>query len=296
MFFSCGSPADLSLVRSVGINEALVSYFYLKKRKKHFVSLIEEMNSSGGMFMTDSGAFSFNQLVESPEATKEETWLAYLEEYVQFLHDYSDKIYVGANLDLDGLVGRDVVDKWNEKYFKPLEKKMNIVYVVQILREPGDINGMKRMQEYIDQHEYIGLNHAGKALSAKMWESIDKKKTRVHGFAWTSIPLLKSYPAFSVDSTTWLGGNRYGTSYRFDGKNFRVMDHKKKHYRKADYLLCERHGISMDKLINQDAKEVNRYNLIGWLGARELYLRSCRLKLKTGTVSSYDKTTRRYKK
>ena len=75
---------------------------------------------------------------ETPEAATEEYWLQYLESYVQWLWDHKDYVFVAANLDIDTIVGREVVDKWNEKYFKPLEEVMNIVYVAHKDKEYTD--------------------------------------------------------------------------------------------------------------------------------------------------------------
>jgi hypothetical protein len=256
MFFSSSSVKDTKLLYEFGLREILVSYHYISKSHDFYSEFLPKLHESGGLFMTDSGGFSFiasliskGELTE--ETSKEEYWLPYLHEYVGWLEANAQHIFVAANLDLDAIVGREVVDKWNEKYFKPLEKHMNIIYVAH-----RDIEK--------DYNDFTGL----------------------HGFAWTSIPMLKTNPLFSVDSTTWLGGVRYGTSYVYDGKNFRVNDYKKKYLRKGDRTLCREFGIDYDKLMKDDATALNSYNLIGWLGARKEYLKAANLKLKTPTVNT----------
>jgi hypothetical protein len=102
--------------------------------------------------------------------------------------------------------------------------------------------------------------------------------------------LLKSYPHFSVDSTTWLGGSKYGTSYVYDGKNAKTKDFKNKYIRKADKQLCEKIGISLDDLVAEKRSAVNRYNLEGWKGFRREYIRYANTKLWTEAPHYYDKS------
>ena len=294
MFFSASSMGDTKQLYDFGIREILVSYHYISKSFKFYQEFLPKLKKDGGLFMTDSGGFSFIASIDleaTPEANTEEYWLPYLERYVQWLYDNKDYIYVAANLDLDAIVGREVVDKWNEKYFKPLEKYMNITYVAHrdINKEYNDFNGMKRLRQYCKLYEYVGVSQEYKDYNTTVNSIVRMYKRRVHGFAWTSIPMLKSCPMFSVDSTTWLGGVRYGTSYNDDGKNFRVNDHKKKYIRKADKILCQRNGINHANLLAEKRKEINQYNLLGWLGARREYLRAANIKLQNKTVNFYSK-------
>jgi hypothetical protein len=294
MFFSSSSVKDTKLLYDFGIKEILVSFHYIQKGLAYYDELLVELKKNDGLFMTDSGGFSFIasiNLQETPEASTEKFWLPYLERYVAWLYEHRDYIYVAANLDLDAIVGREVVLEWNEKYFRPLEKYMNIVYVAHrdISKVYNDYDGLKQLKEYCSAYDYVGVSQEYKEYSSKVYTIAKNNGTRIHGFAWTSIPLLKANPFFSVDSTTWLGGVRYGTSYRYDGKNFVVNDHKKKYVRKVDKLLCLAYNINHKNLLAEKREEINRYNLIGWLGARSEYLRMAKVKLKNKVVAFYEK-------
>ena len=297
LFFSSSSVKDTELLYEFGIREILVSYHYIGKSPKFYDQFLIDLHKEGGLFMTDSGGFSFIQSInfeEHPEAYEEEYWLPYLESYVQWLYDHKEYIYVAANLDLDTIVGREVVRKWNKQYFEPLEEFMNIVYVAHTDRKGkyADDNGLKHLKEYCAKYKYVGVSQEYKKDFIKVYSIAKASKTRIHGFAWTSIPLLKSCPFFSVDSTTWLGGVRYGTSYRYDGKNFITFDHKKKHLRKVDKNLCKVWGISHKGLLDEKREWINKYNLVGWLGARKEYLCIARVKLTNKVVSFYDRRIR----
>lgn len=294
MFFSSSSVKDTELLFDFGIREILVSYHYIGKSFAFYDDFLIKLKGEGGLFMTDSGGFSFIAGInfeEHPEAYEEKYWLPYLERYVQWLYDHKDYIYVAANLDLDSIVGREVVARWNKKYFEPLEKYMNIVYVAHrdLEGKYSDKLGMKQLSDYCNKYKYVGVSQEYKDYYVKVNSIARKNNTRIHGFAWTALPLLKDCPMFSIDSTSWLGGVRYGTSYRYDGKNFVINDHKKKYKRKVDKGLCKKWGINHDDLLAEKREAINKYNLIGWLGMRQEYLRTADTKLKNKTVSTYDR-------
>lgn len=297
MFFSVASPADAKIVLDSGINELLVSYHYLRKRKKIFENeILPRIKDNGGLFMTDSGGFSFiSSMAQTAEMEESSYWSDYLEEYAQWLLDWKDYIFVAANLDLDNIVGREAVNQWNSEYFEPLEQYMNIVYVAH--RDELDIyddtQGFKRLKEYCKKYQYVGINKKWKENATKAYQIAKTTNTRIHGFAWTSIPMLKSQPHFSVDSSTWAGGARYGTTYYYDGKNFKVIDLKNKFRRKQmtkKYTMNQTGMVDFDSLLKKESnKAIHSLNLNGWKGARREYIRSANTKLKTKPISFYEK-------
>ena len=117
LFFSCGSPKNVREALDVGIKDTLVSYHYLRKNLRTFTDdLLPQIREEGGIYMTDSGAFS---IIHTQELTAEmfepDYWIPYIEEYVQWVYDNHKNIYVIANMDIDNIVGREAVDEWNEK-------------------------------------------------------------------------------------------------------------------------------------------------------------------------------------
>lgn len=297
LFFSASSVGDTKQLIEFGIREILVSYFYMRKSLKYYAETIPFIKKENGLFMTDSGAFSFmgkfkEGTKEYEDSHKEEFWLSYLEEYVEWLWKNKDNIYVAANLDLDVVVGRDVVRKWNKKYFEPLEKAgLQIVYVAHEDPSVGDPHAIEHFKEYCMKYKYVGINQRHKDYASRFYQIAKQHNVRVHGFAWTELRLCKTYPFFSNDSTTWLGGVRYGTTYDYDGKNFRTLDYKKKHLRKARRIKYENHAdISLkDVTLKEDRVSINRMNLLGWLGFRREYVKMANLKLHSKNVIEYER-------
>jgi hypothetical protein len=289
LFFSASSTGDTEQLLDFGIHEILVSYYYMRKSLPYYEKVLDELQKCGGLFMTDSGAFSFMGGVgaDISEMTSEKYWIPYLTEYVDWLRAHKDKIFCAANLDLDKLVGRDVVRRWNEEYFEPLEKEgLQIVYVAH--EDEGDPHAIKHFREYCKRYRYVGVNQTHKDYAAKFYQAAKEHNVRVHGFAWTELNILKHNPFFSVDSTTWLGGVRYGTTYDYDGKNFRTIDYKHKHIRKLRALKYKKIGVSLDDVLGEEKrKPVNRMNLLGWMGFRKEFLKMANLKLHNRTVAHY---------
>ena len=291
LFFSASSTGDFTQLYDFGIREILVSFFYIKKNISFYDKMLPEMKSQGGIFMTDSGAFSFlgkfrSGTMDYNNAQQEDFWIPYLEEYVKWIRAHKEYIFSAANLDIDRIVGRDVVRKWNKKYFEPLEKEgINIVYVAH--EDEGDPHAIQHFKEYCAKYNYVGVNQRHKDFASQFYQIAKMHNVRVHGFAWTEINLLKHYPFFSADSVTWLGGVRFGTTYDYDGKNFRTIDYTKKFIRKVRRIKYEKADISYEGIKREERKNINKMNLLGWLGFRKEFLKMANLKLHNKTVDKY---------
>ena len=271
-----------------------MSYFYIKKSLSYWDRMLPKWKEEGGIFMTDSGAFSFMGMFHegTPEYDKmstEEFWLPYLEEYVAWLRAHKDYIFCAANLDIDKLVGYAIVDKWNKHYFEPLEREtgIQIVYVAHEIEH--DRQFIRRFKEYCQKYHYVGANQTHKKKSGQIFQMVQQYHVRVHGFAWTDLPLLRKHPFFSVDSVTWLGGMRFGITYDFDGKNFRSIESKKKYIRKVRKVRYQEEGLDVEGINNENRIAINQMNLLGWMGFRSEYLKVANLKLHNRPVSYYER-------
>ena len=294
LYFSASSTGDFQQLYDFGIREILVSYFYIQKNLSYYDKMLPLLKKDGGIFMTDSGAFSFMGKFpegsdEYEEAQHEEFWIPYLESYTKWIREHKEYIFSVANLDLDTIVGKRIVDKWNREYFEPLEKEgIQVVYVAHESDEQPSIVG--RLREYCQRYEYVGINQAHKGKAAQIYQLIKMYHRRIHGFAWTELGLIKHYPFFSVDSVTWLGGVRFGTTYDYDGKNFRTLDYKHKYLRKAHRIKYEKAGVDFEQVTKkEERKNINKMNLLGWLGFRKEYLKAANLKLHNKVVATYIK-------
>lgn len=297
MFLSASSYKDATTLTDNGMYEVLTSFHYIKKRysafTEQFLPMIKENN---GLFMTDSGAFSFFGQEYNEDFYEADYWIPYLESYCAFLEEYAPYIFCAANLDLDAFVGRKVVDKWNRKYFEPLMKKLQIVFIAHgsSYASDSDKYGAKRVWQLTKKYPYVGIGSATLVATPgqdlKFATYARAHKCRLHGFGWTQIPRLRQVPMFSVDSTTWLSAVRYGSTYVGDGVNFKTVDHKHKYVRKAKKILCLDHGIDHAGVLREDRDALHALNLLGWRGARNIFLSAANARLTNKPVGFYDIT------
>lgn len=192
----------------------LESFFYIKDERK----LIHKYKS----FLLDSGAFTFmNQQKGKID------WHQYIENYANFINTY--KVNHFFELDIDSIVGIYEVEKLRNKlelltgkqcipvwhksrgleYWKKMTKEYNYVAI------GGIVTKEIKKQEY---NMFTGLLQLAK-----------KEQCKVHALGFTNVDLLKKYPFYSVDSTTWLSGNRFGRLYKFTGDG--IADYKKSNCR-----------------------------------------------------------------
>ncbi len=294
MLFSCASPKDVKSVFDRGIFNVLISYHYIQKHKRQVEEeILPRLKENNGIFMTDSGAFTIRQANYSKQIKdlyKPTDYEGYIEEYVKWCFDFRNHIYCIANMDMDNYVGREVVVDWNDKYFRPLEKDVNVIYnaLRDFEKRYNDLSGFKRLEEYCSMYDYVGVNASMVKTADKVYQIAKRHKARLHGFAWTSFPTLMKYPMFSVDSSTWSAGQRFGATFVDDGKNFYRKDYAK-HIRKSKKFYCQDRGLDFDELMKDTNEGIKNYSIEAWKGFIREYQKISNLKLWNKPVRHYDK-------
>ena len=173
----------------------------------------------------DSGAHSLYRKTFSPNQLgfyrdryeadysylKSEKFSDYLESYIELLYEHKD--------DLEMYVSLDII--FNAKASWEIQKYMESCGLnpVPVFHQGEDWKYLKR---YLDNYEYIGMGGLAQNTSAKSYAAFgdeafkmlcDKHgspRVKIHGFAMTSIELMKRYPWYSCDSSTWISLSRNG--------------------------------------------------------------------------------------
>lgn len=181
----------------------LESYHYLKESKQapdYFRSIKKTL-------FLDSGAFSmFTQKIQ-----------VNLGEFADYIKLNKDIIHIASNLDE---IGRGKEQQtWNNQ--KALEKMGVKIQPVHHARD-ADQWLLKYMAEGYD-YIFLGgmVPETTKYLAGwldHIWSKyLTKKdgsaKIKVHGFGLTTLELIKRYPWYSVDSTSWVITGRFGAIY-----------------------------------------------------------------------------------
>lgn len=201
----------------------LESFYYANKET-------ESLLSHFGDFLLDSGAFTFMQA----NANQKIEWESYIEKYADFINRNDVKKFF--ELDIDSVVGY--------KKVLQLRKKLENLTNKQCIPVWHKSRGKDEFLRMCDSYPYVALGGiAIKEISSKEYKyfpwfinEAHKRKTKIHGLGFTNLEGIKKYHFDSVDSTSWISGNRFGKIYKFNGKtmigfckpeNHRLSDGKK---------------------------------------------------------------------
>lgn len=169
-------------------------------------------------FILDSGVFSY---LNGKDGSKVD-WDKYVVDYAAFVKKHKIKNYV--EVDIDRMVGLEVVEK--------LRAKLESLVGWQSMPVWHMNRSYDKWLEICRSHSYICF---GAFLTDNLPESkypyvrqfiadAKKENCRVHGLGFTSMKWLRVLPFYSVDSSSWTAGSRFGHVVHFDGKNINPIN------------------------------------------------------------------------
>lgn len=251
IFFAGGeSKARLNVLRKVGAKCVLMSYLYLS-RKKSGIRLIKEYKKAGFKVMIDSGAHTFLEKaglhfggfdpIKYKRARKSfdvKEADAYVEHYFNFIKQNQGLADYWIELDIQALVGREKLDDWRD-----LANKMG-VKIIPVWHNLVD--GFKDWEELCKNYDFVAIE-GGKEVNAyvKFMNVAKEHKTKIHVFAMTKPDHMRRLPFYSVDSTSWISGSRYGTAWIMKGNDLIAV--KKDDFQMACNYARQK-GIEKDQL------------------------------------------------
>lgn len=235
---SANNKQDISLFEEYKCLYMLNTFYDLMKMND---KTIERILSIPEEFILDSGAFTFMN------TGKKVDWKQYIECYCDFINKWNIKQFI--ELDLYGILGVENTEKIRKYIEQRTGKKPIPVY-------HGTLP-VSYFRKLCNEYPYIALSATGRLKSSKwtnnkkvlkqMLKIAHSYGTKVHGLGYTKLTNLNTQevPFYSVDSTSWLSGARFGRVYVLDkNKNIKFSDIK-----------------------NVDAKrmELNKKNLKVWI-------------------------------
>ena len=248
----------------MGVRNFLMSYEYLKTKGASQIKKHPDIH-----LFIDSGAFTY---MSDPkyEAYKVEDWENHIKSYLKWVEQHKEQIFAFAELDLQYLVGLDTVNRWRREYFEPFMLRTGVP-VCFICHEDEDEIWEKMCQRY----PYVGLSAATDNASPLPWyqkrlKIAEKYNSLVHGFGMTRTSILPQLPFYTVDSTSWKSGFRYGQLAAFNGKKVQLF--KKEDWESKAFPIIDNYkDISFDKekLYNYYEPEVLKVNVYAYMKAEE---------------------------
>lgn len=190
----------------------LASYEYLKKDAREKLVL-----NNYNDFILDSGIFSFL----NGKNAKNVDWEKYMFEYAEFVKKYEIKNYV--EIDIDKMVGLAEVEKLREKLNKKVGWKCIPVWHMN--------RGYDKWLEICRDYDYVcfgafltdGLEKSKFHMIQQFLEDAKKENCKVHGLGFTNFEWLKKLKFYSVDSSSWTVGNRFGSICQFQRDRIKAI-------------------------------------------------------------------------
>lgn len=133
-----------------------------------------------------------------------------IEEYSAFLKEWEGYFDFVANLDVIGGTDSHVLSSENQRALEELGHEPTPIYHYG---EPFEV-----LEELVRSYNYIGLGGLVRPGLAKVKKlnwltrcfSIVNDQSQIHGYGVSDLEMVKQFPWYSVDSSTWLSGTRFG--------------------------------------------------------------------------------------
>lgn len=217
------------------IRYALETFFTLKNKNENNLTIQRIKNNVFDLFLLDSGAFTF---MNSSKGSI--NWDKYINDYANFINKYNIKYFF--ELDIDSIVGIEEVErlrnilenKTNKKCIPVWHKSRGLEYWKKMTKEYDyvAIGGIVTKEIKKDEYKYF----------KPLLEIAKKNNCKVHGLGFTNLKELKKYDFYSVDSTSWLSGGRFGTIYNFKNGTLEQFS-PPKGMRGGQYTITHNHNM-----------------------------------------------------
>jgi hypothetical protein len=171
-------------------------------------------------FLLDSGAFTFLNKSKGQKIN----WDEYVINYANFIKQYDVKLFF--ELDIDPIVGLKEVERLRillentaqRKCIPVWHKSRGLDYWKQMCKDYNYVAIGGIVTQEIKRSEYD--------VFYPLLKIARENNTKVHGLGFTNLKGMEKYKFYSVDSTSWLSGNKFGAVYLFDGKTMQKQKKK----------------------------------------------------------------------
>jgi len=187
----------------------------------------------------------------------------YKDEYFHWLRDNAQYSNAVAELDCEWLI-EDEIWEWREEMHEIVSQNSDaeIIMTPHLYKTEEDLRRIATMTRYLgcddpsDKHPYW----------TELMPTLKELRLKVHGWAVTDNASIKKLPFYSVDSTTWLGGAKYGSTYHYVGNwEMSTLPYQNKQENRAKFsAFCKEWGIDFKKFVDDHIPTVNLFNAKQW--------------------------------
>lgn len=254
----------LDILYNLGIRNFLMSYEYLKGKGLSQLKKYPDIR-----LFIDSGAYTYMNDPKFLEYTPEQ-WEQQIETYLTWAEKHKSQIFAICDLDLQYLVGNEKVYEWRERYFEPFMLRTGIPVCFMYHDE-----GMNQWEYMCKRYPYVGLSLAidkkdnGYQELLDMFRIAEKHNALCQGMASTKTSMLTEFPFYTVDSTTWNVGLKYGEISIWN--KTRMSRIKKEDFQTKAFPVISTYDIKFDfdKILAEDKTEMIRVNAYAFVMAEK---------------------------
>lgn len=230
----------------------LASFHYYRKTD---LTRITHTAKSGMMLFGDSGAFSAASQGAHVSVADYEAWL----------REWRNELTVYSNLDV---IGDPVATMRNQRTLESFGHKPLPVFHVGA---PFAV-----LEELCEEYPYIALGGMVPYSTSKLghwlvkcFRIAAKHDARFHGFGQTRHEYLRDFPWYSIDSSSWGAGHRFGQLNLWDASACKFVDvgiRDTLAVRRNSALIRE-HGVDPESITNRATyhyRHAIAVNAVGW--------------------------------
>lgn len=233
------------------IEDGLFSYFYRDSLPNDFWERVDTFDK----LMVDSGAYSYfsahgEGFAERSDIDKDPE--EYVREYCEWLTEHEDKIDHYVEMDVAKIVGFDKVQKFRQIFDS---YDLNPMYVYHPCND-------ETWEELCKEHDMLGVGSGKQDFGyvVNRLKIAENHNVDCHLFGFTptqsnQLHMLNKFDSlYSVDSTSWTAGTRFGLFYYFDRSKgqLKSVGNEKFH---------EKYGKAFNELPSED---IQKHNVIHW--------------------------------
>ena len=254
----------LDILYNLGIRNFLMSYEYLKGKGLSQLKKYPEMR-----LFIDSGAYTYMNDPKYENYTIEQ-WEEQIKQYLKWTEIHRNQIFAICDLDLQYIVGFQTVYEWRKKYFEPFMLRTGIPVCFMYHDE-----GMKQWEYMCKRYPYVGLSLAidnkenGREELLEMFRIAERYNTLCQGMASTNTSMLTEFPFYTVDSTTWNVGLKYGEISVWNSTKMSRV--KKADFQTKAFPVIAKYDVKFDfdKILDEDKTEMIRVNAYAFVAAEK---------------------------
>ena len=225
--FIAGTSVSEEVLKEHKIDYILESFYAIKEWQIPYIKGCK-------MFLLDSGAFTFMNTHKGKIDFNQ-----YLKDYINFINKYDIKYFF--ELDIDSIVGHEKVKEMRATLEKGTGKKCIPVW--------HKSRGLDEWRKLTKEYDYVAIGGiVTKEIKPKEYKYIKplldiakENECKVHGLGFTKLKALGRYHFYSVDSTSWLSGGRFGTLYMFQDGTLKAIRYEDRRIR--NYMESHHHNI-----------------------------------------------------